>query len=77
MVGNILWYPEEFLVKYIPSLRKQLDLKLLAQNRATQVNVRSQNLSKEAHLISSQVGLSLELTHICLCLSLDYHPPQS
>lgn len=53
--GNIVWYPERFLVKHIPSLEKHLDFKALRNFRLTQIANRSQNLPKETHTLCMQV----------------------
>lgn len=53
--GNILWHPETFLIKHIPTLGKNLDIKALANNRLTQIVSKSQNLSKESYILYSQV----------------------
>lgn len=54
LFGNIVWYPERFLVKHIPSLEKQLDFKALRNFRLTQIANRSQNLPKETHQLCLQ-----------------------
>lgn len=54
LFGNIVWYPEYFLVKHIPSLEKQLDFKALRNYRLLQITNRSQNLPKEAHQLCFQ-----------------------
>lgn len=55
LFGNIVWYPEKFLVKHIPSLEKQLDFKALRNFRLTQITTRSQNLQKDSHQLCLQV----------------------
>lgn len=55
LFGNIVWYPERFLVKHVPPLEKQLDFKVLKNLRLTQIANRSQNLPKECHHLCLQV----------------------
>lgn len=55
--GNIVWYPEFFLVKHIPSLEKHLDFKALRNFRLSQIANRSQNLPKETHTLCLQVQI--------------------
>lgn len=57
LFGNIVWYPEQFLVKHIPSLEKQLDFKALRNFRLAQINSRSQHLPKESHSLCLQVSM--------------------
>lgn len=49
-------YPEDFLLKHIPSLVKIVDKKAWIQNRQMQISIRNQNLSKESHKICVQVN---------------------
>lgn len=56
LIGNIVWYPEEFLLKHIPSLAKTIDLKLWTQSRQTQLTTKCQNLAKECQSLSVLVS---------------------
>ncbi|KAK4871515.1 hypothetical protein RN001_015639 [Aquatica leii] len=73
IVGNIVWYPEVFLTKHIPSLNKNLDIKLFANSRLALMASRSQNLPKEAHQLCVQSYvwmnelmqlLKIDMTHL-------------
>lgn len=55
LCGNVLWYPEQFLIKHIPSLIKIIDEKTFENIRLTKIALRSQNLPKDTHLLSLQV----------------------
>ncbi|KAJ3639981.1 hypothetical protein Zmor_003307 [Zophobas morio] len=54
LCGNILWYPEHFLLKHIPSLSKFIDERTVDNIRLTKIALRSQSLPKESHLLSLQ-----------------------
>lgn len=54
--GNIVWYPERFLVKHIVSLEKQIDFKTLKNIRLAHIANRSQNLPKETYMLCLQVN---------------------
>lgn len=55
IIGNIIWYPEDFLLKQIPTLTKSIDKKLWVQNRQLQLTTRSQNLHKTSLTLFTQV----------------------
>lgn len=75
--GNILWYPEKFLLKHIPSLTKQIDLKNLSNTRLTQIAIRSQNLPKETHSLCFQVSKSTILLIELKYTSIYYKTPKT
>ncbi|XP_017774275.1 PREDICTED: WASH complex subunit 7 [Nicrophorus vespilloides] len=52
--GNNMWYPEKFLLKHIPSISKQIDVKVVISSRMTQISQRSQNINKETHALCIQ-----------------------
>lgn len=55
LCGNVLWYPEQFLLKHVPSLTKFIDEKTVDNVRLTKIALRSQSLPKESHALSLQV----------------------
>jgi WASH complex subunit 7 len=50
----VLWYPEQFLLKHVPSLTKFIDEKTVDNVRLTKIALRSQSLPKESHALSLQ-----------------------
>ncbi|RZC39896.1 WASH complex subunit 7, partial [Asbolus verrucosus] len=60
LCGNVLWYPEQFLLKHIPTMVKFIDEKTVDSTRLTKIALRSQNLPKETHMLSLQKSLTQE-----------------
>ncbi|XP_060537430.1 WASH complex subunit 4 [Cylas formicarius] len=54
LIGNIVWYPEQFFLKNVQSLAKYIDQKNIESNRLTQIHIKNQNLPKETNLLCLQ-----------------------
>lgn len=54
LFGNIVWYPEQFLINHIPVLSKMLDLTFLQNNRLALIDTKTNSLQREAHLLKIQ-----------------------
>lgn len=54
LVGNIMWYPEQFLLKHIHSFNSYVDEKSIENQRTALIQSKSINLPKEVNYISLQ-----------------------
>ncbi|KAJ8910819.1 hypothetical protein NQ315_004679, partial [Exocentrus adspersus] len=54
LIGNILWYPEQFLLKHAPALSSYINEKSLEDYRLNIVQTRSQMLPKESNYLCIQ-----------------------
>ncbi|XP_023014098.2 strumpellin and WASH-interacting protein [Leptinotarsa decemlineata] len=55
LIGNIMWYPEQFLLKHIHSLEKQIDEKVIENHRLNLINARNTNYPRESIVLCMQV----------------------
>lgn len=55
LYGNVLWYPEQFLIKHVPVISKLFDEKIFLTNRQTHIANRSHNLLKDSYVLCTQV----------------------
>lgn len=64
LIGNILWYPEQFLLKHLNSLEKYIDERAIENHRLNLVSVKNSNFPKECNSLCLQVCYFLiELEH--------------
>lgn len=54
LVGNIMWYPEQFLSKHIQSFQTYIDEKGIENQRTILIQTKCNNLPKEVNYISLQ-----------------------
>ncbi|CAG9826231.1 unnamed protein product [Diabrotica balteata] len=65
LIGNVLWYPEQFLLKHLSILEKYIDERAIENHRLNLVNVKNSNFPKESSSLCLQVCYFLmELEHI-------------
>lgn len=57
LIGNIMWYPEQFLLKHIHSIEKYIDQKSIENHRVNLTSNKTLNFSKDSNTICSQVCL--------------------
>ncbi|CAG9759946.1 unnamed protein product [Ceutorhynchus assimilis] len=54
LIGSILWYPEQFLLKHVQALTKYIDEKSIENYRLSHISARVQHLPKETNSICLQ-----------------------
>ncbi|KAG5896826.1 hypothetical protein JTB14_032067 [Gonioctena quinquepunctata] len=55
LIGNIMWYPEQFLLKHVHSIEKYIDEKAIDNHRLNLFNVRNINFPRESGILCLQV----------------------
>ncbi|XP_019764988.1 WASH complex subunit 4 isoform X2 [Dendroctonus ponderosae] len=56
LMGNIMWYPELFLLRYVPPIVKLIDQRVVESCRLSLVTLRVQNLTKETNKLCFQAN---------------------
>ncbi|KAF7268514.1 hypothetical protein GWI33_018392 [Rhynchophorus ferrugineus] len=54
LIGNIMWYPEHFLLKHVQSLTKHIDEKSIESYRLNYINIMVQNFPKDTNQLCFQ-----------------------
>ncbi|CAG9854952.1 unnamed protein product [Phyllotreta striolata] len=55
LIGNIMWYPEQFLLKHLNVLHKYIDERAIENHRLNLVSIRNSNYPKECSALCLQV----------------------
>ncbi|XP_056631164.1 WASH complex subunit 4 [Diorhabda sublineata] len=55
LIGNIIWYPEKFLLKHFSILQKYIDERAIENNRLNLISVKTSNFPKESSIICLNV----------------------
>ncbi|XP_066158380.1 WASH complex subunit 4 isoform X1 [Euwallacea fornicatus] len=59
LIGKIVWYPEQFLLKHAQSFSKCIDEKSIENHRLSYITTRVQNLPKDTTVLCAQACLFL------------------
>lgn len=55
LMGNIMWYPELFLLRYVPPVAKLIDERNVESCRLSLVTLKVQNLAKDTNKLCVEV----------------------
>lgn len=55
LIGNVVWYPERFLLKHVIALSKVIDIKTWVTKRKAQIASRTNTLLKDSQALSVKV----------------------